>query len=470
LEREAERAAEAFGESPIVVRQRLGGRMPLCHPVYISAHGKKGYLDAAADFHRLWGNAPLKTGVPSIEAILRDLAGKSSIGHVTIVSHADPDLIQMQFVDGGPAQVLKSDWDIDTVAELVALEFHLAPVTMLDTVIGYVQTAKPGVLPRFGPISDPIVRHFIWWVVDQVAAEYGLPGDLAVRALPAARAHTAAYRSRLLSPLTQPAGAGRAQPAVAAAALDEAEKAVREQALRWPWPKPGEKAPLGLTPSGERRFIESPGARIIEKPDFFDKLAMVRGLIGDSSWIEIQGCNAGRDVGYLEAIQRFFGGSTKKPKVTAPEMFQSFGHYGYTKISETDAAVQWADKEVQAALAYWYPIITRKPLPKKPTELTLLDYLRQGHALPLAIPGGLGTARMLLLDTQDRPAFVEWLSRHSYQLTQKEIEQRMFAGKDFGANVEHAVIDMLKERMGEGRMKIIFRPSPDYQKHIIEVH
>jgi hypothetical protein len=46
----------------------------------------------------------------------------------------------------------------------------------------------------------------------------------------------------------------------------------------------------------------------------------------------------------------------------------------------------------------------------------------------------------------------------------------MFGGKDFGANVENAVVDMLKERMGEGPMKIIFRPSPEYQQHIIEVH
>jgi hypothetical protein len=471
LEAEAERASDAFGRGPMVVQEQLGGRMPLCHPVYISAHGKKPYLERAADFHRLWGNAPLKTGIPSIEAILRDLAGKSSIGQVTIVSHADPDLIQMQFVDGGPAQVLKSDWDIDTVAELVTLEFHLPTKDMLDTVIGYVQTAKPDVLPRIGPVSDPIVRQFIWWVVDQVAAEYGLPGGQAVRAVPAARAHTAAYRSRLLSPPTQPAGAGSVQPAVSASALDDAEKAVREQALRWPWPKPGEAARFDLTPAGERRFSESPAARIIQKPDFFDDLTLVRGLISDSSWIEIQGCNAGRDVGYLEAIQRFFGGSTKKPKVTAPDMFQSFGHYGYTSIGEDEVPSQWIDKDVQAALAYWYPIIVRgKKLPKKPTELTLLEYLRQGHALPLAIPGGLGTARVLLLNTQGRKAFLEWLSRHSYQLTQKEIEQKMFGGKDFGANVENAVVDMLKGRMGEGPMKIIFRPSPEYQQHIIEVH
>jgi hypothetical protein len=444
--------------------------MPLCHPVYISAHGKKPYLDAAADFHRKWGNTPVHTAVPSIEAILRDLAGQSSIGQVTIVSHADPDLIQMQFVDGGPAQVLKSDWDVDTVAELVTLEFHLAPPDMVDKVIQYVQIAAPGVLPRIGPVTDPIVRHFIWWVVDQVSAEYGLPGDQALRAKPVAKAHTAVYRSRLLSPPTQPAGAGSGQPAVTARDLDEAEKVVRQQALRWPWPKPGEKPSFNLSPAAERRLSESPAVRIIQKPDFSNNLTLVRGKISNGSWIEIQGCNAGRDLGYLEAIQRFFGGSTKKPKVTAPDMFQSFRHYGFTTIREEDVRSQWLKKEVQAALAYWHLIITGKPLPKNPTEQNLLEYLRQGHALPFAIPGAPGPASVLLLNTQSRQAFLEWLSRHSYQLTKKEIGQKLFAGKDFGANVEGAVVEMLRERMGEGPMEVIFRPSPEYKKHIIEVH
>ena len=442
--------------------------MPLCHPVYISAHGKKGYLDLAADFHRKWGNAPVHTGVPSIEAILRDLAGQSSVDRVTIVSHANPDFIQMQFVDGGPEQVLKSDWQVDTVAELLALEFHLAKPEMVDTVIDYVKKAAPGVFTRIGPVTDPIVRQFIWWVADQVCAEYGLPPAQAGRMKSVAQAHAAVYRNRLLSPLAQPSGTESGQPAVTARDLDEAEKAVRQQALRWPWPKPGEKPPFQLTAVGEERFSKSPAGRIIQKPNFFDNLALVRGKISDASWIEVQGCNAGKDRGYLEAMQSFFGGAAKKPKVSAPDWFQFFGHYGYTPIREEDVLSHWLTKEVQAALAYWYPIFTGKPLPKKPTEMTLLNYLRQGHVLPLAIPGAPGRARVLLLNTQSRDAFVKWLLRHSYQLTKKEIEQKLFAGTDFGANVEGAVVDWLKEQAGVST-KLIFRPSPEYQKHIIKV-
>ena len=54
-------------------------------------------------FYDNWGYTPVHTAVPSIEAILRDLAGQSSIDHITIVSHANPDLMQIQFIDGGPA-------------------------------------------------------------------------------------------------------------------------------------------------------------------------------------------------------------------------------------------------------------------------------------------------------------------------------------------------------------------------------
>jgi hypothetical protein len=156
LKQEAERASDAFGRGPMVVQERLAGRMPLCHPVYISAHGDKGYLDMAAKFYANWGYTPVKTGVPSIEAILRDLAGQSSIDQVTIVLHANPDLMQIQFIDGGPEFVEKSDWQVDTGPELLTLDRHLVPATMLDQVLANAQQASPGVLPRIGPLSDPV--------------------------------------------------------------------------------------------------------------------------------------------------------------------------------------------------------------------------------------------------------------------------------------------------------------------------
>jgi hypothetical protein len=335
----------------------------------------------------------------------------------------------MQFIDGGPDEVFKSDWQVVTVADLVKLQRHLVARATIDKVIEYVQISEPTVLPRIGPVTDPIVLQFIWWVVDQVYAEYaGFPAAQAIRMRTAGQAHAGVYRSRLLSPGAQASGAGSGQPAVTAKDLDGAERAVKIQAIGFTWPKPAHAA----TAIEEQRLREAPSAdilRVEEKPDFFQNLTLVRGKISDDSWIEIQGCNAGADRGYLEGVQSFFGGADKKPKVTAPDWFQSFGHYGFTTISEEDATAQWSDKEVKAALAYWYPIITRKPPPKKPTELTLLEYLRQGHALPLAVPGAPGRARVLLLNTQGRKAFLEWLARHSYQLTEKESSKGCSPGR-----------------------------------------
>jgi hypothetical protein len=319
------------------------------------------------------------------------------------------------------------------------------------------------------------VRQFIWWVVDEVYAEHrGFPMAQAIRVKAAVQAHTAVYRSRLLASPVQPAGTGSAQPVVTAADVAAAEQAVRAQALRWQWPAPGSTAPL--THEQEQRVKESPSPavlRVIEKPDFLNDLTTVRGKVSDASWIEVQGCNAGADRGYLEGIQSFFGGAAKKPKVTAPDWFQAFGPYGWLSIPDTQAAAlkQWLKPEVKAALAYWHPIITGKPLPKKPTELHLLGYLRQGHALPLAVPNAPGEARILVLGTKAESAFIAWLSRHAYRLTTNAaIRRALFTGKDFGANVGGAVIDLLKEQIN-GPTKMIFRPQKtEYDSHIIKVH
>jgi hypothetical protein len=479
LEREAERASDTFGRGRTDVRERLAGRLPLCHPVYISSHGSQGYLDAAAKFYARWGYSPVHRGVPSIEAIVRDLAGQSSIGQVTIVSHAYPALMQIQFVDGGPDQVEKSDWQVDTSAELGTLERHFVPPAMIDQVIGKVQSAAPGALPPIGPVSDPVVRQFIWWVVDEVYAEYqGFPAAQAIRLKTAVQAHTAVYRSRLLSPPTQPAGTGSGQPAVTAIDLAVAEQAVRTQALRWQWPKLGSGPTQPLPQGAERRVSESPSAailRIMQTPDFLSNLTLVRNKISDASWIEVQGCNAGADRSYLEAIQSFFGGTAKKPKVTGPDWFQAFAPdgYGYYALPDTkEAAKAWweaKDISVPAALRYWYPIITGRSLPRTPTHLTLLAYLRQGHALPLAVPSALGKNQVLFLGKHGLKAFLEWLSLHSYRLTKvAEIKTALFPPGELGQAIKGVPVDMLEERF-QGPTKIIFRPSPEYNRHIIKV-
>ena len=56
---------------------------------------------------------------------------------------------------------MKSHWDVDTAAESTDLEWHLAPSSMVDTVIQNVQRKSPNPLTKIGPVTDPVVRQFV---------------------------------------------------------------------------------------------------------------------------------------------------------------------------------------------------------------------------------------------------------------------------------------------------------------------
>ena len=474
LEREAERASVALNSRRIDVRERLAGRLALCHPVYISGHGiEKDSLQAR--FFQSWGYAPVKTGVMSIEAILQDLATQSSVERISIVSHSNEIFLMMQFLDGGPEQIYKSDWDVQTVSDLVKLEHHVVVPSTVDDVIKLVQQKNAALLNRIGPVTDPFVRQFIWWVIEQVQADKaGWTFILANQMKQSAKDHADQYRDRLIA-VNKLAGTGSGQTPLTATDFANVEQAVITEANTLQW---GQVPPptTDIQRQHMERVKESPSQsinRVATNPEFFKNLKAVQSKISDSSWIEILGCNAGKDPGYLTAIQKFFAGGTgKKPMVTGPDWVQFFGHYGFTAIpnSEKEAEVQWNNKDdsVRAAFVYWYPLITNSKLPGKPTHLTLLKYLQKGHALPLAIPGAIGTGRVLLLRDVSRDAFLQWLSLHSYRLTASaDIQNALFQSGDLGKDIEGSTIDWLQEKLS-GPTKIVFRPSPEYAKHIIK--
>jgi Domain of unknown function (DUF4157) len=475
LEQEAMAASVALGQGKTTVRERLANRTPLCHPIYISSHGDSGYLAAAAKFYTDWGYSPVHQGVHSIEEVVKDLSSQSPIDHVTIVSHANSEFVLMEFLDGGPDTVLKSDWGVDTADKLTNLERHLVDASTVDVVINYVQTAHPGLLSRVGPVNDPMLRQFIWWIVEQVrAVQAKYPPAAGLRMKQTAKDNTELYRNRLLSnPPSTGTGSAGGQSAVTQADLTAVENGVIEQAKRWPWDKP---PPKPEEVSGhEERLKESPSASIIrvaQNPQFFQNLSNVQKQISDASWIEIQGCTAGKDKDYLKAVQRFFGG-TAKPRVTAPDWYQVFGHFGWTAIrdSEEGAKAQWESKDtnVPNAFRYWFKVILKKDPPKHSDYRDLLNYLRQGHVLPLTYPGVQGTAHLIFLQGQELPSLLTWLSRHKYLITNEaSIRQTFFQQGGFGANVENTTVDWLEEHY-RSPGQIALRPSPEYAKHIIEV-
>ena len=461
LEREAESAADAVGTGHTRVRQRMSQRIPLCHPVYISSHGDQGYLDGAAKFYKSWGYSPVHTGVKSVEAVLDDLSKQNSIDKVTLVSHARSDLLFMQFIDGGPEGVQKSDWSVDTIGALVNLERHNVDTLTVDQVIDYVKRADPKVLLPLGPLTDPFVRQFLWWSIEiDMADRAGYAAATSIEMKAIATSHAGIFRKRLHS------SQGTGSPGVSDAALSAVETAVHAQAQRWAWKAPAVNEQQGL----KQRLKDSPSAevlRITDKPDFFMNLALVRQMVTNKSWIEIQGCTAGKDKGYLTAVQGFFGGTTTHPIVTAPDWYQVFGHYGFTAIDEGEARAQWKSKEVKDALALWAPIITNKQFRGKPTFDDFLAYLKKGHALPLSNPRATGGSRVLMLKTQATGAFVEWLSKHAYQIASEvDIRKTFFAGNDLAANVKGTQVDWLQDALSWPKA-VAFKPSREYAKHII---
>jgi hypothetical protein len=486
LEQEARVASAALGQGKTTVGERLTERAPLCHPIYISSHGDPGYLAMAAKFYTDWGYSPINQGVPSIEEVIKDLATQSSIGHITIVSHAESvpaDHVMMEFINGGPDTILKSDWEVTTIDKLTELERHLVDVSTLNTVVQYAQTADPGVVDRIGSMQDPVVRQFIWWVLERVrATRAGYPAAAGLRIEQTATEHAELYRNELMS-ATLPPGSGSASATKAAPSqvdIKSAEDAVVKQAERWPWDKPPLKQED--VPGHEQRLKESPSPDILrvmqaesspdatKNPQFFENLEKVQKKTSSSSWIEIQGCRAGKDQNYLKAIQHFFGGTAR---VTAPDWYQAFGHFGWTGIPDNDkeAELEWGrkDQDVPGAFNYWFKIFATKDPPKKPTYHDLLDYLRAGYLLPLAHPRAIGHAHFLVLKGKEELALLAWLSRHQYLLTEKnDIKKRLFRNKDFGANVNAITVDWLEENYNaEGQT--FFRPSPEYGKHIIPV-
>jgi hypothetical protein len=76
---------------------------------------------------------------------------------------------------------------------------------------------------------------------------------------------------------------------------------------------------------------------------------------------------------------------------------------------------------------------------------------------------------LLMLKSKDLAAMLAWLSRHLYHLTKEaDIQSAFFQGKDFGKNVESITVDWLAENYNAPG-QVALHPSPEYDKHIIEV-
>jgi hypothetical protein len=428
--------------------------------------------------------------VDSIEEVVGDLSKKSSIGRVTIVTHAHPSNLIMAFLTGGPGRVTRDDWNVDMIddsaegedtrhtqdtSELTQLETHALESDAVDSVISALNQdeSNRALLDRIGPSSDPLVRQFVWWATDWAwiaRAGYGRRQTRRLRAT--IQQHMNQYRDTIIAAYAAGAvgSSGTAPPS------ESDFDALRDGIARLV----ATMDPVSLDDETReqiaRQVTESPSAeinRVIRNPVFAQDLERVRGMISDSSWFEIQGCRAGEDQTYLQAMQQFFRNGETLPRVTGPNWFQFFGSLGYSVTGTTDRDIQrrWANQRVREALEHWYPIITGNPLPDPLTEEHLREYLTAPHVLPLTHPNQEGTASDFLVNSDMREeAFLDWFSRHSYRMTEEEkIRQNLFTERGVNANVRRTIVDWLQRDRDENvPTQMVFRPDPNYQQHIIE--
>lgn len=487
--------AVAKREKPVRVRGRAQRRRLQRHPVYISRHGSQPHLDNAAEFFRQWGYAPITTGVDSIEQVVADLATKTSIGRVTLVSHAHPDAVMMSMLTGGPGTVPERDWRVDfredpkidldapvgggnepvlppAPEEVVKLERHFLGRQSLNTAIRNARREREdrAILDRIGNRDDIAVRQYLWWTMERLwLPDSGLTRTQQRQVRAAIDGHLDAWRQAIVARAN---AAGTSVPA-------EADFAAVRGAIR----RGMEPMTFGRVARDQRgdtaqQLIESPSApitRVLQDPQFSRNLEQVRGMIRDESWIEIQGCRAGSSRAYLQAVQDFFSHGPRRPRVTAPDWFQAYGNMGWTRASTALASLRrrLQDRHVRRALAHWYPIVMGGPMPEETDEEEVLrSYLQGPNVLPLVYPRRTTTpgaeGAFLIADGVETDAYLRWLSRHSYRLTAVDELRDTFFDEERSdeENIAGVRVDYLQQSRNLPS-RILYRPDSDYSSHII---
>ena len=463
LESEAHRLAPAMarGQAVTVAGVHRGDR-PQLHPIFISTHGRQGYLNLARQFYTRWGYGT-PTSVGSIEEMLHQLAsGSGPLSKVTLVSHAVPQNINISFLRGGPGFVQESDWAVDSLEELPMLAQHITDEAFLGQVYRLLRRDRTvrAAMGRLAPnwLNDAYAKHYLWWLLDRwFVANQRARG----RGQRRTRQQTLAQIDRYLTTYRQLAAVASAASGGGRVFSPATFEAQFQQAMTDAGMRPG---PAGL--GGLRRTVRAQGNRALNRvnqetvrgqPQFTQDIQAVRRRIGAGTHVEVQGCRIGRQPTYLQAMSGFFNGA----RVTGPDLFQLFGHVGWRRVRDRDRDFRnmWRRPPVRRAFDHWYPIVTGQAVPFNATWETLAAYLRAGNPLLVG-------ATLHLVQGVGEDAFIAFLQRHGYRLSQsQDLQQQFLDNRSLGQAVRFTIIDWLQERRRGGPM--IFRPDPDYWNHII---
>ena len=314
---------------------------------FISQHGGQGFLEQARQYHDMWGLAPQRFN--SMQQLLAALAQNTgAIPRLRIVSHANFDNIFTPLFDGGSAGITEEDLRAFGASDIAGLRRRLGRQliqgALADRVLSRAKTNAPAAFVPFGldqPGSVPTgsVAQLIGSSTDLLAVRTGAGG------IPAAQRATldaglTAELDGLRTQLQQAAPTGAGVTAQQAQDLQSAITGVT-----------GINFNLPAQPGAFIAGIELATTALGQ--GFRTNLNAVRARMSSASTIDLRGCRVGQKPTYLAAVAEFFGGAGGQPKVTGPDLFQSYPRLGFQTVADANIRAQARNTDVQAALAHW---------------------------------------------------------------------------------------------------------------------
>ena len=314
---------------------------------FISQHGKQGFLDQAVEYHQMWGLAPQRFN--SMQQLLATLAQNTgAISRLRIVSHADFDNIFTPLFDGGSAGISEEDLRAFGESDIAGLRRRLGRQliqgALADRVLSDAKTNTPAAFVPFGldqPGSTPTgaVAQLVSSATDLLAVQTATGG------IPASQRATldaglTAELDGLRAQVQQAPPAGAGVTAQQAQALQNAITSVT--GINFNLPQQGAAFITGVQVA-----TSALGA------GFRTNLNAVRARLSSASTIDLRGCRVGQKPTYLAAVAKFFGGAGGQPKVTGPDLFQSYPQLAFRAVQDANIRRHARDSDVQAALAHW---------------------------------------------------------------------------------------------------------------------
>jgi hypothetical protein len=530
LEAEADVAASAPG--PVAIRGRARAGAPLPMKTFISTVAGSGYLEAAVKFFKLWENETA-IRIASHEDVVTSLAKDTgALSEFRIVAHGNPYNLFLPLLAQGKGYASKDDLGLQTQAQLAGELGRKAHVTTDMTAQVYrwlaADKAASALLGRLKLTAAPtgMLQEFLWWVVDEHWADHATESAASGTGTPSAPGDKTALAAEV-----KPVEAAVESLAVAAlpataskADLDELRTRTLAAfaAQSWSWT-------VGQGEIKEKldRFRDPDNvalAREVKAGTFEDSLKKVKARVSDKTYIEIRGCNVGRNDDYLNAVRAYFGTKPDKlPSISAPTLYQFFGRPGVAVVPEGRGAPPLADSlkfifeetfddqstaaevakairaarltsvagladvlryaDVKAQFDAWFQMkkkqtagATASP-PAATTPATLKDFQDFLTAAPRTVPintPGAGASSLfvlLLIPSKAVPALVGWVKDQGYALPGGEdLKKKYFGGSDAWdpAKLTKALDELYVDWLGDDYpipQNIFFPESPDYKSH-----